>query len=188
MSAAEGLRRIVHALRVCGIDYMLAGSHASGLHGIPRATQDFDIVIDPQEEALRRLVANLVADEFYADEAAALDALRRRAMFNVVDEVTGWKTDFVVLPRDAFSRAQWGRRQAASVLGVEVVAATSEDTVLAKLVWARRGGGSERQLRDVAGVVAVQGAALDRVYIDSWLARLGVADLWRKATENLPSV
>lgn len=118
-------------------------------------------MIDTDEDSLRRLVAKLVAQHFYADETAALDALRRRAMFNVVDDVTGWNTDFVILPRDEFARAQWERRQAASVLGVEVVAATAEDTVLAKMVWARRGGGISRLRGPSLPASLVRSGALD---------------------------
>ena len=48
------------------------------------------------------------------------------------------------------------------------------------VVWARDSG-SERQLDDVAGIVAATGDALDRTYIDRWAGELGVADLWLKA-------
>lgn len=181
---SEGLGRVVAALRACGIDAMLAGSHASGFHGVPRTTQDFDLVIDPDEATLTRLVERLTSDDFSVDEPAALDALRHRSMFNVIDNVTGWKTDFVILPRDEFSRSQWERRESATVWDVEIAVASAEDTILAKLVWARRGGGSERQLRDVAGVLAVQADRLDRAYIERWIARLGVDELWRRVAAS----
>jgi hypothetical protein len=74
-----------------------------------------------------------------------------------------------------------------NVAGVDVWVASAEDVVVSKLVWAR-GGGSERQLRDVAGVVAVQGDALDRAYIETWAKRLGVDDLWRAVLAGLPPV
>lgn len=56
--------------------------------------------------------------------------------------------------------------------------ASPEDVVLSKLEWARRGGGSERQLRDVRGVLAVRQGALDVGYIERWLDVLGVRELW----------
>jgi hypothetical protein len=71
------------------------------------------------------------------------------------------------------------------VAGGDVWVASAEDVVVSKLPWARAGG-SERQLRDVAGVVAVQGDALDRAYVESWTTRLGVDDLWRKVLASLP--
>ena len=65
----------------------------------------------------------------------------------------------------------------ATVLGIDLLVATAEDTVLAKLEWAKRGE-SERQLRDVRGILDVKGESLDRAYIERWLDDLGVRELW----------
>jgi hypothetical protein len=59
--------------------------------------------------------------------------------------------------------------------------ATSEDILLAKLQWYRRGGEvSERQWSDIAGILAVA-LELDAAYLRTWAARLGVEDLLDKA-------
>jgi hypothetical protein len=57
--------------------------------------------------------------------------------------------------------------------GKEIWIETPEDVLLAKLEWAKRTG-SERQPRDAAGIVAVQGAALDRGWVERWAKELGV--------------
>jgi hypothetical protein len=62
---------------------------------------------------------------------------------------------------------------------VDANIATAEDTILAKLEWARQGG-SERQLRDVAAIVAVSGDSLEIPYIDRWASELGVSSLWEE--------
>ena len=60
--------------------------------------------------------------------------------------------------------------------------ASPEDVVLAKLEWFRSGGEvSERQLRDVLGVLKVQGERLDLAYLQRWAATLGVGDLLESA-------
>lgn len=79
----------------------------------------------------------------------------------------------------SFASEEFSRRQAAELFGIRVVIATAEDTVIAKLVWARESG-SERQLRDAAGIVAASGDALDRAHVDRWAAELGLVDLWRR--------
>jgi len=61
------------------------------------------------------------------------------------------------------------------------VLATAEDTILSKLEWSKLGGGSERQLADVGGMIELKGADLDREYIERWARVLGVLDLWRQA-------
>jgi len=180
VSAAEALSRIVAALDATGIPRMLAGSHASSLHGTPRTTQDFDLVIDPSEESLRTLVRSLPGEGWYVSEAAAEEALRRRTMFNVIDERTGWKFDLVLLRRDDFALSEWERRETRDVQGTRIEVATAEDTIVAKLDWARRMGGSERHLRDVSGIVEVRGEELDRAYVERWVERLGIRDLWNR--------
>lgn len=57
--------------------------------------------------------------------------------------------------------------------------------MLAKLEWAKLGQ-SERQLRDVRGILEVKGDALDRAYIDRWLDVLDVRALWEGVTEPAP--
>jgi hypothetical protein len=173
------LARIVAALNDAGIPHMVAGSFASTHHGVPRTTQDIDLVIEPTDAALRALVAGLSPQAYYVSEEAALDALRRRSMFNVIDLATGWKVDLIVRKARPFSVEEFRRRTAARLLGTDVFIATPEDTILTKLEWASMSG-SERQLRDVAGVVEVKGGELDIEYIERWAAELGVVELWRR--------
>jgi hypothetical protein len=56
MTTEDIFRRIIGALDATGIPYMLTGSCASSYHGIPRATQDIDLVIAPTAGQLRHLV------------------------------------------------------------------------------------------------------------------------------------
>jgi hypothetical protein len=177
----EVLLEVVTGLEGSGIPYMLTGSVASSHYGRPRTTHDADVVIDPTPEALARFVAQLAAAEFYVDGARAQDALRRRGMFNVIDMGTAYKIDLVVKKERPFSREEFARRQTRQVTTeIRASIATPEDTVLAKLEWARNSGETEKQLRDVAGVVEVRGHALDGAYIERWAKALGVLDLWEK--------
>jgi hypothetical protein len=63
-----------------------------------------------------------------------------------------------------------------------VCIATPEDALLHKLVWFRMGGEtSERQWRDVLGVLEVQAGVLDDAYLDRWAVHLAVTDLLGRA-------
>lgn len=174
------LRAIVSALSKASIPHMLVGSFASTYHGEPRTTQDLDLVIDPTAAQLDLLLAQLPTDQYYVDPDVAHDALRRRSMFNVIDMSTGWKLDLVIRKARPFSIEELGRREHVTILGVEVEAATAEDTIIAKLEWAKQGG-SDRQLDDVAGILRVRGDSIDVGYIERWVGTLGLDEQWQSA-------
>lgn len=171
-------RALVRALDAAGIPYMVAGSVASTAHGMPRSTQDLDLVIDPPAEgALEALLADLGGD-FYYDPASARQAYSQRGMFNLVDRSSGWKADLIIRKLRPFSGEEFRRRQRVELFGVTTFIATAEDVIISKLDWSRQAGGSERQRRDVAGIVATA-ANLDRSYIARWVKEMGLAEEWR---------
>ena len=180
MSEAAPLADVIAALDAQGIPHMLAGSFASTHHGVPPTTHAIDLVIDPSEGSLDRFVRSLEPERFYVSAEAAREAWRRRGQFNVVDLTSGWKIDLILRKERPFSHEEFRRRQPATLLGAKVFVATAEDTVLAKLEWARLGE-SERQLRDVVGILEMRGDELDRSYLERWTRELGVEELWSRA-------
>lgn len=180
MSAALLVAWITEALGASGIPHMVVGSFASSIYGVPRSTMDLDIVIDPNVETLRRFLAALDLDRYYVDADTAVDALRHRGMFNIIDAKTGWKVDLVIRKNTPHAHEEMRRRVMGTVVGVPAPLASPEDVVIAKLSWARDGG-SERQLGDVAGILAARGDQLDRAYLDRWIAELGLGEIWARA-------
>lgn len=180
MSEEHPLARVVRELERAGIPHMLAGSFASTYHGDPRTTVDIDLVIDPDREALDRLLGQLDPEAIYASREAAEEAWRRRGQFNLVLLESGWKVDLILRKRRPFSEEEFSRRERAEIAGVEVCVATAEDTIIAKLEWAAAGA-SERQLRDVLGVLQMRSGELDLGYIDRWVRELALTELWARA-------
>jgi hypothetical protein len=183
-SETAALSALVRELEALRIPYMVSGSFASSFHGKPRTTHDADVVIDPSPEALEALVSALAAAGFYVAPDVARDALQRRRQFNVIAPETAFKLDLIIRKERPFSREELKRRQAGTLAGAPAMFASAEDTILSKLEWAKKGGGSERQLEDVRGVVDVKGADLDRGYIERWAGELDVLDLWRRVTSG----
>lgn len=165
-----------------GIVHMVVGSFASSAHGLPRTTQDIDVVIDPTPGQLTALLAAIDLDRFYVDADAASDALRRRSMFNVIDMASGWKLDLVIRKATAHAVEELRRRTTGTIAGVAAPLATAEDVIIAKLAWARDGA-SDRQLVDVAGIVTARAVELDRSYLDRWITELGLGALWQRAQD-----
>lgn len=179
MKADVFLRDLIEALDGAAIPYMLTGSFASAFHGRPRATQNIDLVVELTPRSLESLLDTLGSERFYASREVADEALRTQRQFNVIDMTSGWKADLIVRKQREFSEVEFGRRVRAFLLGMDVWIATAEDTIIAKLEWATRAN-SDRQLRDVAGIVAVQGGDLDTAYVEHWIGRLGLEEFWER--------
>jgi hypothetical protein len=175
------LDAIADALERCGIEFMIVGSIAALAHGRTRSTHDCDMVIDADTGQLRRFVRSLPNERFYASEEAALEALAHRSQFNVLDLASGWKIDLVLRKQRPFSATEFGRRELRTLLGRTLPVATIEDTIIAKLEWAKMAGGSARQIEDVRELLA-SGAQLDPAYLDRWLDELDLRDIWALTT------
>jgi hypothetical protein len=181
---ADVITKVTTLLDAARIPYMVAGSFASSIHGKPRTTQDLDVVIDADRQSVEALVRELPPDDWYADLDAARDAVQRRTMFNLIDMTSGWKVDLIVRKNRPFSIAEFERRTLTEALGVSFHVATAEDTVIAKLEWSKDSGGSERQRRDIQGILELKGSAIDRAYVERWVADLGLADEWHAVTRT----
>jgi hypothetical protein len=183
VSVREVLENLRRALEEANVAYMVTGSFASSVHGVPRATQDIDVIIEPSRGQLVALMAKFGEPVYESDQEDALDALRRRSMFSVIDRRGVWKIDFIVRKERPFSKREFGRRTKIEIMGISLYAATAEDILLAKLEWAKLGE-SERQIRDAAGIIKIQGTKLDVDYVERWVAALDIEDQWRSAREQ----
>ena len=178
---------VVRAFETLRVPYFLAGSMASSVHGIYRATADADFVAALRPHHAEPL-ARLLQPAFYADLEAIRAAIASLRSFNVIHLDSMLKVDVFVASTAPFHLMQMRRRvlQAATPDGqMTFYVASAEDTVLAKLQWYRDGGGvSDRQWNDVLGVLKVQGATLERAYLEEWARELGLTDLLRRALED----
>ena len=170
-----------------GVPYLIGGSLASTLHGMVRTTQDSDIVAEMRPQHLQPLVLAL-QDEFYIDEEMIAEAIQSNSSFNIIHRETMFKVD-VFIPRSRpFLQSQLTRAQRQTFsLETEISAkfASPEDTILAKLEWYRMGGEvSERQWRDVVGMLKTRAGELDLEYLRRWASELNISDLLERALKE----
>jgi len=188
-SQASFLQILTEKLNQEGIEYMLSGSYSSSLHGLPRATNDADIIITASEEQLTAFLQSL-EDDYYVNKDAALEALSNRGMFNVIDIHNSFKADFIIRKDRPFSREEFQRRQKSTIMDLDIWVVSPEDVILSKLEWAKESESSQ-QFQDALGVMVVQYDSLDMDYLKKWAKELQIEEsleqLLKSAEEQLNS-
>lgn len=167
-----------------GVPYLIGGSLASTLYGMVRTTQDSDIIAEMHLEHIEPFVSALEA-EFYVDQEMIAESIQHNSSFNIIHRDTMFKVD-VFIPRPSpFLKSQLARaRRQTFTLGKEVSAkfASPEDTILSKMEWYRMGGeASDRQWRDILGVLKTKAGDIDLEYLHQWAKELKVSDLLEHA-------
>ena len=175
---------VVEALEQLRVPYHIGGSVASSLNGIPRLTIDVDLVTNLKLEHVRPLV-KLLEKDYYIDEDAVRDAIRRRSSFNVNSpRIQCSKVDVFIAKTRVFDQEEFRRVQLKTLEGSgrSFYVASPEGTILNKLEWYRMGGEvSDRQWNDILGVLKVQDTNLDMTYLQRWATALKVSDLLARA-------
>ena len=183
--ALNAVLPVIAELDRLGVPYYIGGSLASSAHGVMRATVDADLVADLKPQHVDPLVEALRAD-YYIDAGMIRGALAARSCFNLIHLATSFKVDIFVLKGRPYDRAALARKEMRSIDAespeAQVYLATPEDTILAKLEWYRLGNEvSDRQWRDIHGILKLQRGRLDLDYMNEWAVGLRVADLLERA-------
>ena len=184
MSQQELLKKVIQTLDQSGIQYMITGSVVSSLQGEPRSTHDIDMVIAIQKSKALKLVEAFPPPDFYLDEDGFLDTIDRQSMVNLIDLKGGDKVDFWILTNEPFDQSRFSRKISEEFMGIEIQVSSPEDTILAKLRWAKLSGGSEKQFTDALRVYEVQYGKLDIDYLEHWAKKLDVESLWKRLTSE----
>ena len=180
------LAPVAAALSELNVPFYICGSVASSVLGEPRSTLNIDLVADLQESQVETFIS-LLGERFYADAAPACEAIRRRSSFNLIHQETFLKVDIFLPKKRRFDDEQLRRREMHILEegSPQYPVATPEDVLLSKMEWFRLGGEtSDRQWRDILGVLKVNCFDIDIGYLEHWAKDLRVDDLLVRAFDE----
>lgn len=181
----ELMQKAVELLERLGAPYRIVGSMASTAYGEARFTNDIDVLVDLREEQVEDVAQEFRAPEYYISLAAAREAIRERRQFNIIHIPSGLKLDVIQRKDTEFGQLDiTGGRRLKSEGRYDAWFASPENVILMKLRYFQDGA-SEKHLRDVASMLMIQGAAIDRDYLSAWAVRLGVAAEWELVCRRL---
>lgn len=175
---------VTRILESLGVKYVIGGSLASTTYGRVRTTLDVDLVADLHLEHVNPFIQAL-GNAYYMDPILTREAIERHSSFNLIHLETMFKVDIFIPKQRPFDRQQLARGVKRAFNKDEdgfAYVASPEDTILAKLEWYHLGGEvSERQWRDIQGIIEVQGDRLDYDYLRKWADSLKVTSLLDRA-------
>ncbi|AFY34970.1 hypothetical protein [Calothrix sp. PCC 7507] len=164
------------------IPYYVSGGVASSIHGEPRSTRDLDLVIEIPPNQIDLLVTTLETAGYYCPAGAVADLQQgQERMLNITHTETIANADLYIADVTPFARSQMARRILPDLDGISPFwVASAEDIILQKLWWGK-GSQSEKQWRDVLGILKLQAQNLDYVYLTEWAEHLNLVDLLSQA-------
>ena len=168
------------AFNKLGVRHYVGGSVASSFHGATRSTMDVDVVAEMPDIAVSECLMYFNND-FYVNETAIREAIRRKSCFNLIHLPTAFKVDVFVSRNRPFDITAMNRARIAHFgdsHAVEIHVATAEDVIISKLEWYRKTSEtSERQRDDVVRLLKLLGDTADLEYLKASAESVGVRDL-----------
>jgi hypothetical protein len=179
---------VINILNKNNIEYMLTGSFVSSLQGEPRLTHDIDLIINISQNEANKIISVFSKDIFYFDEDNIIHAIKDKTQFNIIAIDGSGKIDFWLLADSEFDKSRFSRKIKKRFFNLDIFVSTPEDTILQKLYWSELAGGSQKQFTDALRVFEIQHDILDMEYINFWVEKLLLNDIFiklKKEAENI---
>ena len=102
------LLRLIEVFDKLEIRYAIGGSFASSAYGIPRATQDADVLADLKRKDIETIVRTLEND-FYLSRESITEAVRTKSSFNIIHLRNMHKIDIFVAEQQGWHQEELDR-------------------------------------------------------------------------------
>ncbi|MGH7657074.1 MAG: hypothetical protein ACREL6_02490 [Gemmatimonadales bacterium] len=183
MTEPELYRLLLRPIHETGIEYMVTGAVAGIVYGEPRLTNDVDLVARLDAGDAGRLHGRFSDSAYYVPPMEAIEQERLRPRFghfNIIHHDTGLRADIYLAGDDPLHSWAFTRRITESMGSGAVRFAPIEYVVVRKLEYYRQSG-SDRHLRDIAGMVRISGDSIDMEMLGGLLIERDLTELWDRA-------
>jgi hypothetical protein len=171
MTGNEAVEAVIAALEQLEISYMITGSFASNVYGLPRSTKDADFIIEAPPDQIDRLL-NGLKPPLRSDPQMLFETVTSSRRWIVRVDRSPFIVELFLLNSHPYDRCRFDRRCRLEIIpGIKASLATAEDVVVQKIRWASRGK-RPQDLVDASNVIQVSGGSLDWSYIEKWCAEL----------------
>lgn len=150
----------ISPLNKAGIRYMVTGSIASIIYGEPRLTHDIDLLVMLTHDDIETLIKIFDENNFYIPPAEVIRIEMNRSSrghFNIIHNETGYKADIYFTGNDPVQLWGFKNRQKFDLKDNYIWIAPPEYVIVKKLEYWEEGG-SDKHLRDIEGMLEVQGS------------------------------
>ncbi len=150
-------------------------------------TADVDVAVFLNQEHVPMLIEAFASCDYYVPpaEVITLELKRQqRGHFNILHSTTGMKADIYPSRNHPLYTWAWGRRQRGKCFSGEAWFAPPEYVILWKLEFYREGG-SDKHLRDIAGILMIQKDNLAWETLNKEVQAIGLVDCWIEAQQRM---
>ena len=161
------------------IPYMFVGAIAIGYYGIPRTTQDLDVVVIIPQDKIQKFAEYFQSRDFYCTAEDVKAAFNERSHFGVFDNESPFRIDVKGIYNE-FDQQSFLRRVPVESFNRQIWLCTPEDAIISKLMY-----GSPKDILDAKGILMRQKDNLDYNYLTKYSKVYKVNEDYKKILKDI---
>lgn len=181
----ELIDTFIRPLLNIGLPYAVTGSVGAMAYGEPRLTNDIDLVLEIKARDIPRLIAVYPEKDFYLPPSVIIEtelARGSRGHFNIISQHSLLKADVYLVAEDPLHRWAMENVRVLKIDDLAVSFTPPEYLIIRKLEFYREGG-SQKHLRDIAGMLDESSEIIDQSFLTKHLSALNLTAEYQMAKD-----
>jgi len=156
----EYFKASIDLINASNVDYLIIGGIAVGVWGVPRVTEDLDLMIFISKKDVKVILKNAKDLSFEFDEKKVIGQAKLVGVFKIFYK--HFHLDFLISSLE-FEKNALKRKQKVKIFDREVFVPSKEDILLLKII-----PGRSKDLLDAEGIVERHKGKLNLRYLETW--------------------